>query len=195
METIIIKKKSYEIIKKTRELHDFSEFLINYKGVKCIAKKYDLTSQMLDDVKVRKNLKKYGINCPKYKKIDKSENVTVEEYINGENSLKLLLKGELPEDHFKELYNVYRFCRFSKIELDYMPENFILSGKKMYYISFDYGPQKDKTNLENYGIYYWIYSPEFYERVTKLGFEFDKKKILSTGETKKKIVLLSIMNW
>jgi len=195
MDTILVGKKTYQIINKTRELHDFCEYLVEFKSKKYIAKKYDLTSQMLDDVKVRKNLKKYGLFVPKYKKIDKKNNVTIEEYIEGKNSLERLLESELPDEHYKELYNVYRFCRFSKIDIDYMPENFILKGKTLYYMSFDYGPQNPNHNLENEGMYYWLYSPEFYQHVKSLGYDFDRKKILTTPEVKKKIVLLSIMNW
>lgn len=195
MSTLQVKRKQYEIIKKTRDLHNFSEALVSFKNVKYIAKQYDLISIMLDDIKCRSRLKKYGINVPKYKVIDKKNNITLEEYIEGDNALTQLVKGELPDGFYKELYNQYRFCRFSKIELNYMPENFILSRKKMYYTSFDYGPAKEATNLENYGIYYWFYSNEFYNHLQELGIDFDKRKILKPAEVKKKIVLLSIMNW
>lgn len=192
---VLVGRKTYKIIEIIRELHDFTEYLAVFQGKKFIIKQYNLTSKMLDDVKVRNKLEKYGIYVPKYKKIDKKHNATIEEYLDSKNCYEKLLEEELSDDYYKELFNVYRFCRFSKIDLDYMPENFVLYKKKMYYTSFDYGPQNARENLENYGLYYWIYSQEFYDRTKRLGHDFDKKKLLGSAEAKKKIVLLSIMNW
>lgn len=195
MEKLFAKKREYLIIKKTRDYHDFSEFLVTYKNKKFIAKKYVLTSKLVEDVKTRKSLMKCGIFAPKYKKIDKKQNITIEQFIEGQNALSKLVEGDLPDEFYQELFNVYRFCRFSKIEINYFPENFILGKKKMYYTSFDCRPQDEKYNLENYGLYYWIYSSELVTHLKELGIKEDKSRLLSTPEVKKKIVLLSVMNW
>lgn len=195
MDSLLIGRKTYKIEKKTRELHDFCEYLVSFKNQNFIAKKYELTSKMIEDVKSRKNLKKYGINVPKYYKVDKKNNVTLEQFIEGKNVLDELLKNDLDDSYFKELFNIYRFCRFSKIDLDYLPENFLLTNKKMFYLAFNYKQADQNSSLEDYGMYYWIYSSELAQHLKDLGIEVDKKRIIQSAEVKKKIVLLSIMNW
>lgn len=191
MEVMKIKNKSYEVIEEL----DSGVFLVSKKDKKFVLRHFESISSLLREIDRRKKLKKYGINIPKIIKVSKKDLCLLIEFISEETMLDVLLKGDIPDKSFKELFNIYRFCRFSKIDLNYHPENFAMKKGRMYYLALDIEKASEDRNLENYGLYYWVYSPQCVEHLKELNLEIDKSRKLTQPEANKKIVLISIMHW
>lgn len=195
MENIIIKRKRYQIddVLAKDDFHESYKASLN--GKTYFIRKYINKDEYIASLGQSKSLKKLGITIPKILKKDKDVFAIVYQYINGETIAEHLAKEDLPDEYFTYIFNMYRFARFSKFEINYLPENFKLEGKNLYYLSLEKSEQNPEKNLENYGLNYWIISKEGYDHLIELGFEVDKKRILSKGDANKKIVLLSIMKW
>lgn len=195
MEVFEVKHKQYEIVSLLKEDVTHKTYLTKYKDRNFVIKTFSSFMTYSEMLSQYLQLKKYGIKMPKLIKKDKKYLNLVFEYIPGENMLQVVSKNDVDEKTLDQLFNMYRFARFSKIDIDYMPENFVLYNNELYYMSYFYGPSNSQKNLENYGIRYWIYTKELAEHLLEKGFEVDKKRILSNAEANKKIVLLSIMRW
>jgi len=169
----------------------------SYKDKVVIYKKYSTSSDYIDELSRYKKLYKSGIRVPNIVKDDKANLAIAFEYIKGDRVDKLLYDHnfELPDIYFERLFVINRFCRASGIELNYLPENFVLKDKLLYYESFDIFDSNEKINLTNYGLQFWINSKKGYEHLEHLGYTFTKKSPLNDGEVNKKIVLLSIKYW
>lgn len=195
MEKLIASKKEYEIVSLLKE----DEFHKSYKcsrGNKLFfIKKFNDISSFKASLENHRALKKYGICIPKLLKADKKDLTIVTTFISGENALDMIAKEELPELVYEQLFIIYRFARFSKIELDYLPENYIFNGKELFYVGEHFQPQNTKINLENYGIFFWFYGEQCANHLKEHNLPIDKSRILSKGEMNKKIVLTSIMKW
>ena len=191
MSTIILKNKVYEIVSEVES----GVFVVSRKDKKYILRQLENYKDFYYELQTRKKLKKFGINIPKIVKKFKINFCLLIEHISDETMLDVLLKEDISDDAFRELFNIYRFCRFSKIDLDYHPENFAIKNGRMYYLSLSYGEADEKKNLENYGLYFWVYSPQLIAHLKEQNLSIDKKRALSVPEANKKIVLISIMHW
>ena len=191
MENIVIKNKNYEVVKEL----DSGVFLVSQKDKKFALRQFASSESFNNEIALRKRLKKLGVNIPKTVKAFKKELCLLIEYISDETMLDVLLKGDIPDEAFKELFNIYRFCRFSKVDINYLPENFAMKKGRMYYLALDLMESSEEKNLENYGLFYWIYSPQLATHLKELNLEIDKSRLLTQPEANKKIVLISIMHW
>lgn len=193
MEEITIKRKKYEVGKLFSQTDESITHFVYSKGREYLfikyLKNYDL---VMDDYK---RLSKAGINVPRIIANDKKEHLVVKEYINGTTVLDELLNHDLPDHYFEELFTAYRFCRFSKINLNYLPENFVIQNGKLFYISNDVANYIPQRNLENWGIRYWLYTAEFAQYLKEKGIDVNAKRVLKEEVANKKIVLLSVTYW
>ena len=197
MNEIKIKRKVYQVIEELGSFELYDAYRVTRKNKKYTYKKYRGFKAFNDEMGRYNQLVKAGIRIPKIIEKDKKTFEVLFDYIEGERCDSLLVKNdfELPEIYYERLFVIYRFCRFSKIELNYLPENYVLKNDLLYYDTLDIYNQNSKINLENYGIYFWIKSAQGYEHLEKLGYKFEHKNILKKGEASKKIVLLSIKYW
>lgn len=195
MEKLIVSKKEYEIISLLKE----DEFHKSYKCVRAnklfFIKKFNDVSSFKASLVNHKTLKKYGINIPKVLKVDKKNMAIISKFVDGETALVMIAKEELPDVVCEQLFSIYRFARFSEIELDYHPENYIFDGKELFYVSEHFEPKNINKNLENFGIFFWFYGEQCAAHLKEHDLPVDKERILSKGEMNKKIVLTSIMKW
>lgn len=195
MENILFKKKEYKVIEKLSDHEYYSSYKCSFKNKVYFVRAFANQAEFLADYNSYKELKKLGITMPKLLKKDKKSNVIIYEYIDGDNVAKHLAKEDLPDEYFSMMFNMYRFARFSKFELDYNPINYVVKNNTLYYLSHVKKKQNQEINFENYGINFWLMSKEGYENLKQLGFEVDSKRVVSKGDVNKKIVLLSIMKW
>ena len=195
MEELIIKRKTYHIESIRFENDSFIEFLTTFKNKKYLVRKYKIESEFTEALYRYKKIYSYGIYTPMLRVKDKKEFILVFDYIEGETMAEVLSKGDIPENVFTKLFTFYRYCRANQIEINYLPENFIVNDKKLYYTSLELFPKNPDINLENYGIEFWIMSQKGYDHLIQLGYKVDKKRVLARGEANKKLVLLSLLNW
>ena len=129
MEIISCKKKEYEVLSKLESTAQFDRFLVSRKDKKYVLTKYQLESLAISEFKRIKQIHRYFYYSPKPLVLSKSEKIIIKEYIEGENVLSLISKGDLCEEIYTQIYEMYRFCRTGKFELNYLPENYVFNGK------------------------------------------------------------------
>ncbi len=195
MEEIVVKRKVFTVIENRFQSEKMNEFLCEFKNKKYIVRKFSNFDDFAEMLYRYKKVYSYGIYTPLLRVKDKTQFVLVFDIVEGDNIASLLANADLSDDVFEKLFKFYRYARANQIELNYLPENFVLSGKKLYYTSLEIFPQNKEINLENYGLEYWIPSKKAFDHLSKLGYNMDKKRVLSIGEANKKIVLLSLYNW
>jgi len=195
METRNIKRCEYEIGDVLSRVDGLVILLAKYRDRFFSFRQYANEDLYLADLAKYKRIQRAGINVPKLITHDREKKVLIFERFEEKKALDVLSVEDLKEIYFKQLFNIYRFCRFSKIEIDYMPENYILKGTTLYYIGEEIIDANPKRNLENYGLRYWIYSKEAADHLREKGFAIDAKRIISEEEANKRIVLLSVTYW
>lgn len=194
MDIYHIKHKEYHLLEELKNSNDdYFYAKCECKGNIYILRKYN--TEFVGAIDEQKKLNKYGINIPKLIAVDKKQMITIEESIDGKTCFEELLDNDLDDKHFELLFVMYRFCRFSKINLDYNPKNFILKDKKLYYTGRHFWPLKKEKNLENEGIRYWLYTNEFANYLQELSINVDFKRVLPEEVANKKIVLLCVTYW
>lgn len=195
MEQIVVSHRQFEIVKEVETNEVYSSYLVTYKSKKFLLRKYQ-NILGFDEARYRyKKLYSYGIHVPVIEYKDKKQLALVFEHFDEPTMLDVLSEKDIPEEYFEKLFTIYRYARVNQVDINYLPENFVVRGKKMYYTSLDLFEANKEINLENYGLDYWIISQKGYDHLKELGHKVDKKRLLSKGETNKKIVLLSLFNW
>ncbi len=168
---------------------------IQRKGRVLEVKKFKDNDSFTKEIVALRKLREARLPIPKLIKVIKKERIIILEKINGVSAIELIAKDQINEDIYKKIYQIYSYCRFEKVEIDYRPQFYVISKKdKMYYIGDFISPKDEKINLENYGIKFWIETNECKKNLIENGYEF-KKEIPSNAEINKKIVLLSIKYW
>ena len=195
MEELLIKRKPYKVISLLKEDELFKSYKCEYKSETKFVKVFSDKPAFLADQANYKALKKCGIKMPKLQKVDKNSLILVYEFIEEETAFDALLKHDLEDVYFDKLFEMYRFARFSKIELDYFPTNFVIHKGELYYLSHFFSEQNKDKNLENFGIFYWFYSQELVKYLKERNIPVDSNRVLPKAEVNKKIVLTSIMKW
>ncbi len=193
MEEIKVKRKVFTIVDKFSEDENCVTYVATNKGKKFLFSRYFQNFEaVVDDYK---KLSKSGINIIKIVLIDKKEKIIVRDFIDGKTVFDELLISDLPEKYFEQLFLMYRFCRFSKININYLPDNFIMYRNQLVYISHEIGDYNKVRNLENWGIRYWFYTKEFAQYLRVKEMKVDEKRILQEEVANKNIVLLSVTYW
>ena len=195
MEKRLIKRYEYEICERLLQTGDMDLFIARRKDRVFSYREYQSEKVYHEDLAKYKRMQKAGINVPKLIAHDRQLLVLIFERFQEPTALNVLANEDLKEIYFKQLFTIYRFCRFSKVEISYLPHNFILKGTTLYYIGEDISDSDPKRNLENYGLRYWIYSKEATELLAQKGLPIESKRLLSEEETNKRIVLLSVTYW
>lgn len=195
MEIIVCNKKEYSVLKTLSSNEQFVTYLVERENVKYELVQFSLGSLYLSSLKRRKLLKRYLTYVPKIIKKDKKNSILLLEHFEEETVLDKLVKEELQPELFKMMFDFYRICRVGKIELNYLPEYYVLHNNHLYYLADDMYDANKEHNFENFGIFYWLYSPELIEYLKDKGLPVDMKRLLNKGELNKKIVLMSLLNW
>ena len=190
-ESKIFKRRTYEVIKSLNP-HEFS---VRRKNKYFHLKTFDDIKSFNKEISDYKAITKYGIKVPRMLKSSKRELSILFEYVGEETIDKLLDQGDIDEKVFDKLFTIYRFARFSHIELNYLPENYALYNGELFYLLYEFSKENKERNLENYGIRFWFTGVEGISHLKELGYEVNNARLLSKAELNKKIVLISIMKW
>lgn len=191
----IIKRYEYVLEDLLFEDEKMKLYLARFKDRRLSFREYLNEAAYLSDLDKYRRLQRAGINVPKLIGFDRQLLILIFERFFEHTALDVLQKEDLKEIYFKQLFSIYRFCRFSQIEINYFPHNFVLKGMTLYYIGDDIFEENPKKNLENYGLRYWIYSKEASKLLEEKGYIVNPKRILSEEEANKQIVLLSVTYW
>lgn len=195
METLVFKRKKYIVEETLLDSECKKSYLVSFKNKKYV---YSLFSDVINykkEIERYKRITDYGISVPPIVKKSKKQCAFLNKYVGDLTADKILAKEDISDKIFEQLFIIYRFARFSHVELDYMPEKYAFYKDKLYYLSYEFYPQNNDKNLENYGIRYWFSGKEGLSHLKELGYDVDNSRLIDNASLNKKIVLLSIMKW
>ena len=195
MEMISIGFKKYEVVKVVKESDFHFSMICKYKNKQYFVRRFKMIQAYEHCIQDYKAIKKLGIKIPKMIKNSKKNLTILYQFIDAENCAEKLSKEDIPENYFDKLFLLHRFAKFSKVDLNYLPEKFRFFNNEMYYMSYEFFPVGGEKNFEDFGLFHWHYGMDAMNHLKELGLPIDKKRVLTLPELKKKIVLLSIMKW
>lgn len=192
-EFIQIKNKKFVITSVKAEHEDHTTYICTWSGRTYLMRTFNFGfEQAMADYK---ELKHAGINMAKICFHDDANHVIVFDYFPEEDCLHALAKGPLPDIYFDALFSLYRFARFSKVALDWEPQNFMLRGTQMFYLPTKWERLNDTNGLEKAGIRTWFHGKEGLGLLKRKGFDISGLRKMEDNEVNKAIVLTSVNYW
>ncbi len=100
-------------------------------------------------------LRASGIAIPKLLDTNPEQHYLVKEYIEGDLVTDLVINSALPSSC------VLQVCRMAKrlkplgLNIDYFPDNFVLSKGQLYYVDYEHNPYDEQWDLVHWGLFYW----------------------------------------
>ncbi|HBS02973.1 MAG TPA: hypothetical protein DEA63_03830 [Firmicutes bacterium] len=193
--SLIIKNKKF-VVKSVRASHPDHESLVATWSGRTYLVRVFFVPEMFDKAMADyKTLKHAGINMAKICFHDDPAHVIVFDYFPEEDCLSVLSKGPIEDRYFEALFALYRFARFSKVALDWQPQNFMLRGSQMFYLPTKWEKLTDENPLEKTGLRYWFLGEEGRALLTRKGYKLDGLPSLSELEVNKALVLKTVRYW
>lgn len=192
-EVILVKNKKF-VVSSVKAVHeDHTTYICTWSNRTYLVRtfKADFEQAMKD----YKTLKHAGINMAKICFHDDEKQIIVFDYFPEDDCLETLAKGPLPDIYFDALFALYRFARFSKVALDWEPQNFMLRGTQMFYLPTKWEPLNENNPLEKEGIRTWFLGKEGRSLLARKGFDVSNLPNLEDNVVNKSIVLASVRYW
>lgn len=126
---------------------------------------YQFGNKIESEINDYQRLKDIGIKIPEMIAVDIQNERILKEYIKGDTIYDLVLKDEMKEDYFKQMYAMCSVLYPANTNIDYFPTNFVVQNGEMFYIDFECNDYMKQWDFENWGIKYWSKTPEFLEYV------------------------------
>ena len=188
-EIISIKRKDFEVLETLGE-HSFK---VERHGKIFFLKKYDNKDKFNDFIKKSHRLKITAIDTPKVYMFDKEQMISVAEFIEGPTMLECLSKEDINnEEIYRLLMLIEWYGRREKIRIDFLPENFIFTGKKLVYLPYAFKDFEQGYNFNMKDIRYWFPTKELSAYVKSKGLSFDDKRIGNEYAVNKQIALMVV---
>ncbi len=196
LDTIQIKNKKFVIDSVKAEHPDHNTYTATWSNrpylIRTFVDKETFDQTMLD----YKTLKHAGINMAKMCFHDDEQHVIVFDLFPEDDCLCNLSKGNLSTTHFEALFSLYRFARFSKVALDWEPQNFMLRGSQMFYLPTKWEKLTDKNSLEKSEMYRtWFLGKEGRELLQRKGYDVANLPLMSEAEVNKAMTLMAVRYW
>lgn len=192
-EAIQVKNKKF-VVQTVKAVHeDHKTYVCVWSNRTYIVRVFENGfEQAMADYKV---LKHAGINMAKICFHDAEKKIIVFDYFPEDDCLKALSKGPLPELYFAALFSLYRFARFSKVALDWAPQNFMLRGTQMFYLPTKWEKLTEENPLEKEGIRGWFLGKEGHALLKKKGYDDSNLPVMEDTAVNKAMVLAAVQYW
>ncbi|MCD8195281.1 MAG: hypothetical protein LUD22_03205 [Coprobacillus sp.] len=190
--SVTIKKKEYEV----QEELDENSAVVTRKGKTYFFKDYSEDEEAYKKWdKTYDRLRNTGIRYPKVFVNDNKQRKILMEYIPGETCLDTLMKGDLDDDTYEEIFLMACYARHENYTLDYDPSCFKMYKGKMYYLGFRLYPYEEKDAFQLSGIRWWVYTKDLVELLKKKDLPQDLSRLKPEFETNKDVVLLTVKHY
>lgn len=188
-EIIEIKRKEFTVLEKMGD-HSFK---VERKGNIFFLKKYENKNQLNDFIEKQRRLKITAIDVPKVILFDKDKLISVVEFIEGTNIFDILVKEDITDEEiYKRLFQDEWYGRREKLKIDFRPENFIYTGKKLVYLPFEYTKFEPNYNFTMNELRLWFPTKQFASYVKSKGLQFDDKRCGNEYAINKQIALMTV---
>ncbi len=188
MQTIVIKRKKFEVIEQLGE----NSFKVK-KGKKFyFVKRFGENEEAFFNFKkVCSDIYNLGVPCPEVCIADKKTFDIALTYIDGVNAFEYLTKNHITDKQLENLYRANWIAKLNKGAIDFDPDKWMFAGDKVYYIAYTLGTysEKDKDKLINGDIKKWYFTKEFRAFAAEKGVEIDKSLIKTEFEANREIML------
>ncbi len=192
-DVLLIKKKKFTIESVLAEHPDHTTYACIYSGVRYMVRVFrEGYEEMLADYKI---LKHAGINMAVMDYHDDENKIVAFDYFPEPDVLEVLAKGDLPEIYFETLFSLYRFARFSKLALDWEPQNFMLRGSQMFYLPIKVKKLDETNGLEKGGLANWFRGKELLRILKKKGYDVSNYVPLEDAHVNKNMTLMTVKYW
>ncbi len=192
-EFIQIKNKKFVLTSLRAQHPDHDTYICTWSGrTYCLRTYREGFEKAMADYK---QLKHAGINMAKICFHDDVNHVIVFDYFPEDDCLTVLSRGPFEDRYFEALFALYRFARFSKVALDWHPQNFMLRGSQMFYLPTKWEPLNDDNHLEKEGLRHWFLGKEALTELKRKGFDVSGLTQLSDPEVNKAMALVAIRYW
>ena len=189
VEEIEIKRKIYQVIEQVGD----RSFKVERKGEYFFLKKFDNDREGFDKfVDCEHRLRVSGVTNPKCYLYDKNLRWAVIEYVEGDNCLDLLTKGELPEQAYEMMFKAYWYGKTDRMALDMKPDNFVYTNGKLYYMPFKCEKFVSNDTFVQRDINLWFFTKDFIKYCHSKGIDVDQSRLKSDYETNKAIALMTV---
>ncbi|HHT67193.1 MAG TPA: hypothetical protein GX010_03090 [Erysipelotrichaceae bacterium] len=188
-EEIKVRRKIYQVIEQIGN----RSFKVSRKNKIYFLKKFEDDKQGFEQfIDSEHRLRVSGVSSPKCYGYDKKTMLAVIDFIEGDNCFNLLLKDNLPEEIIDLLFKTFWYAKNDKIALEYLPENFVYSNNKLYYLPFKYEKFISKEKFIQNDIHLWFFTKEFIKHCHNKGIDVDQSRLKSDYETNKNIALMAV---
>ncbi len=194
MEEVISVKNKKFVVESVKAVHeDHTTYICTWSGRTYLIRTFSTGfDQAMKDYKT---LKHAGINMAKICFHDDANQVIVFDYFPEEDCLTALSHGPLSDIYFDALFSLYRFARFSKVALDWEPQNFMLRGTQMFYLPTKWEPLTESNAFEKEGIRTWFLGKEGRALLQRKGYDVSALPAVEENAVNKSIVLTSLRFW
>lgn len=194
MDEVIVAKNKKFVIVSTKAVHsDHTTYICTWSNRTYLVRTFNHGFEQA--IKDYKTLKHAGINMAKICFHDDERKIIVFDYFPEEDCLEALSKGPLPEIYFDALFSLYRFARFSKVALDWEPQNFMLRGTQMFYLPTKWEPLTEDNAFEKGGIRTWYLGKEGRGLLVRKGYDISALPSFEDNVVNKSIVLATVRFW
>ena len=189
VETIQIKRKEFVILEKMSE-HSFK---VERKGKVFFLKKYENKDAFRAFIDHQHRLKITALDIPKVYLFDKTQLISVVEFIEGPTMLEELAKADITnEDIYKYLLLAEWYMRREKLRIDFHPDNFKFTGKKLVYLPYYFGSFESDYNFALKDMRWWFPTKELKEYAESKGLTIEKSRLGNDYAVNKQMALLTV---
>ncbi|ELR63082.1 hypothetical protein C942_04722 [Photobacterium marinum] len=136
--------------------HQYVVKLMHYEP--CAYYSFGDSNKVELEVSAYENLEKSGVQIPKLLDVNIEKNYLIKEYIDGNLVTELIIDDSLPDSCIEQVCAMSKVLKSLGLNIDYFPDNFVLSNGILYYVDYEHNPYDEKWDLANWGLYYWANS-------------------------------------
>lgn len=190
METIIIKRKEFEILEKLGE----RSYKLTRKGKTYFAKSFEPKSDEYNDyLYSATRLKSSLVLSPRIYLADKKTGYVVSDYIEGQTVLDYLVNNEPSDDDliYRQIFVATHLARVNGMVLDCKPDSWVIKNNDLYYMAHYFGFYSKASDFTQTDIRLWFITKELVAYAKEKGFEINKSRLKDEFLTNKHIVLVT----
>ena len=192
MEFFEIKRKIFEVEEKIGE----RSYRVSRNGKIFFLKDFENDKKGYEQyVDTEWKLNATGIPHPKIYAYDKNLLLVASEYIEGSTVLEDLMKQDLSDEYFVNVFKANWFSKKNKLSINYDPELWKLVNGKLYYLGPICGVFDEKSYFEKAPMRLWYYTKDFAKYLLRKGLPVDKSRVPDNEAAINKQMALTVVKY
>ena len=107
------------------------------------------------------------IRVPELIEVDEAHGRLLRAYIPGPTAFELVRDDGMRPEYLNQVRAMAALAREAGLNLDYLPENFVVYDGQLYYVEYRCADYRDDENFDNLGARYWKKTRAFLERLER----------------------------